>query len=228
MLVRVARQLLAWPGVERLYISIDAPALLAAIPFIVEARASGRIEVLESADSPSQSVLEALDAAALDSRAVLVTTADHALLDDAILSAFFEPSLSGDADLCAGLVARSSIETRFPSARRTYLGFRDEAYSGANLFLFRTARSRRAAEFWKRVENDRKKPWRIARAFGAVTLLLFVLRRLTLAAAMERVSRTVGIRIEAIALPIAEAAVDVDKIEDLELVREILAARRNA
>lgn len=40
---------------------------------------------------------------------------------------------------------------------------------------------------------------------------------------MQRVSRAVGTRVEAIPLEIAEAAVDVDKIADLELVREILA-----
>ena len=225
MLVRVARRLLAWPGVERLYISIDAGELLEPISFIANARAMGQIEILESAGSPSQSVLDALDAAGLDHGPVLVTTADHALLDDAILAAFLEPGMTGGADLYAGLVSRSTIEARFPTAKRTYLGFRDDGYSGANLFLFRTSASRRAAEFWRRVENDRKQPWRIAKAFGLVTLLLFVLRRLDLATAMERVSRTVGIRIEAIPLPIAEAAVDVDKLEDLELVRQILDAR---
>jgi hypothetical protein len=226
MLVRVARRLLSWPSTERLFISIDATELLEPIPFITDARAKGRIEVLESAASPSQSVLEALDAAGLDAGPVLVTTADHALLDDEILAAFFEPSIEGDADLYAGLVARSTIEARFPTAKRTYLRFREDSYSGANLFLFRTPTSRRAAQFWRRVENDRKKPWRIAKAFGFPTLLLFVTRRLTLAQTLERVSRIVGTRVDAIPLAIAEAAVDVDKIEDLELVREILESRR--
>jgi hypothetical protein len=156
-----------------------------------------------------------------------VTTADHALLDDRILDAFLTPSFAGDADLCFGLVSRQVIEARFPAARRTYLRFHDDAYSGANLFLFRSPQSRRAAQFWRRVENHRKQPWRIAKAFGLANLLLFATRRLTLEAAMARASQVVGANIEAIALPIAEAAVDVDKIEDLELVREILAARRS-
>jgi len=228
MLVRVARQLLAWPTVERLLISIDTPEILEAIPFLNDARRDGRIEILRSADSPSQSVLDSLNAAGIDSEAVLVTTADHALLDEAILRSFFAAAYASEASLNVGLVSRSIIEARFPTTKRTYLGFRDDGYSGANLFLFKNTRSCEAAEFWRRVENDRKKPWRIAKAFGIGTLLLFVTRRLTLEAAMRRVSRIVGTSVEAIALPIAEAAVDVDKIEDLELVREILAERRSS
>ena len=42
---------------------------------------------------------------------------------------------------------------------------------------------------------------------------------------MARASKVIGPRVAAVPLPIAEAAVDVDKIEDLELVRSILAAR---
>lgn len=227
MLVRVARQLLDWPTVERLFISIDTPELLEEIPFIRDAIGAGRVKILKSADSPSQSVLEALSAAGLDSGPVLVTTADHALLDTEILSAFFEAAFKSPADLAVALVPRTIIEERFPNAKRTYLGFRDDGYSGGNLFLFKNQKSKHAAEFWRRVENDRKKPWRIARAFGIGTLLLFVMRRLTLEAAMQRVSARVGTHVDAVTLAIAEAAVDVDKIEDWELVREILAERRS-
>jgi hypothetical protein len=210
MLVRVARRLLAWPSVEHLYISIDTPQLLEAIPFIGEAQREGRVTILRSRSSPSQSVIDALEAAEVEAEPVLVTTADHALLDDTILDAFFEPAFASPADLNVGLVSRTIIEQRFPTAKRTYLDFRDDGYSGANLFLFKNRSSREAAAFWRRVENDRKKPWRIAKAFGIGTLVLFMARRLTLENAMERVSGIVGTRVEAIKIPIAEAAVDVE------------------
>mgnify|MGYP000994548613 CR=1 FL=1 len=135
-------------------------------------------------------------------------------------------SEKSSADLCLGLVPRSVIRVRFPEARRTYLKFRGEAYSGANLFYFRTEASREAALFWQRVEGLRKRPWRIARAFGLRNLARFLMRRLTLPQAFVQVSRVLGIRAEAIPLPQAEAAVDVDKLDDLILVRKILAERR--
>lgn len=225
MLLRVVRRLLARPGLGRVLVNIDRPDLLEALPGWKALAETDRARVLRSTPSPSQSVLESLDAAGLDDGPVLVTTADHALLDDAMLDAFFTRAERREADLHLALVPSAVIRARFPEAKRTYLRFRDEAYSGANLFLFRTPVARRAALFWQRVEHERKHPWRLARAFGLANLVRFATRRLDLDQAMTRASQVVGARIDAVALEIAEAAVDVDKVEDLELVRAILGAR---
>lgn len=228
MLARVVRQLLAWPSIEHVLINIDAPELLSIDPVFEQWAASGQVEIVRSTDSPSQSVLESLEQAGLGEGPVLVTTADHALLDAAMLSAFFEASERSAVDLCLALVPRQAIQARFPEAKRTYLRFKNESYSGANLFLFRTPQAKDAALFWRRVESQRKQPWRIARAFGLTNLILFLTRRLDLSAAFERVSRVIGIRVRAIELTQAEAAVDVDKIDDLVLVRRILEDRKRA
>ena len=124
-----------------------------------------------------------------------------------------------------GVVAESVLRATYPSTTRTYLRFRDGGYSGANLFAFRSPQALRAAEFWVRAEAFRKQPWRLASAFGPMTLLLFASRRLSLEEALERASRAIGCRIRAVPLPFAEAAIDVDRPSDLDLVSEILAAR---
>jgi 2-C-methyl-D-erythritol 4-phosphate cytidylyltransferase len=226
MLQRVVKRLLAWPSIERVLVNIDEPALLETLPELARLRDADAVEFMRSTDSPSQSVLESLARLDLAQGPILVTTADHALLDETMLARLFSESARRGADLTFGLVSRTTIEARFPETRRTYLRFRDGAFSGANLFFFQTPGSAQAAAFWRRVESERKYPWRIARAFGLTNLLLFLTRRLDLDNAMARASRIIGAHIEAIELPTAEAAVDVDKIEDLELVREILAARR--
>jgi GTP:adenosylcobinamide-phosphate guanylyltransferase len=227
MLLRVVERLNAWPTIQRILINIDEPALLHDLPDLMTLHEKGVVEFMKSTDSPSRSVMESLVWADLERGPVLVTTADHALLDDEMLGMFFRENARIDADLTFGLVSRTTIEARFPDAKRTYLRFRDGAFSGANLFLFRTPNAERTAAFWRRVESERKHPWRIARAFGIGTLLLFLTRRLNLDAALVRASKVIGARVQAIRLSIAEAAVDVDKIEDLELVRRILAERRN-
>ena len=225
MLLRVVRRLVARPTIERVLINIDEPALLEDLPELVGLRDSGVVEFMASTDSPSSSVLESLAWADLEAGPALVTTADHALLDDAMLDAFFRDSDCTDADLTLALVPRTVIEARFPETRRTYLRFSNEGYSGANLFLFQRPAAARAASFWRRVESQRKRPWRIARAFGYANLVLFLTRRLDLESAFERASKVIGAKIQAIPLDIAEAAIDVDKIEDLELVRRILSQR---
>jgi GTP:adenosylcobinamide-phosphate guanylyltransferase len=168
-------------------------------------------------------VLQVLHAIPTDTP-LLVTTADHALLTPEMVQGFLMEAERGGGDLAFGLVAASRIRARFPKSQRTYIPFRGESYSGANLFAFRTREAWRGAEFWTRVEESRKKPWRLARAFGPIALILFLLRLLDLDSAMRRVSHVVGTRIQAVVLPFAEAAVDVDKWSDLILVREILSS----
>jgi 2-phospho-L-lactate guanylyltransferase (CobY/MobA/RfbA family) len=224
MLVRVVRALRASSSVDRIAVSIDDRGAFEAIAELRELKAHGEISCHASLPSPSRSVQDALNDGALGDR-VLVTTADHALMTPKIIDHFAACADQSDADLVVGVVAESVLRAAYPSTTRTYLRFRDGGYSGANLFAFRSQQALRAAEFWVKAEAFRKQPWRLARAFGPMTLLLFALRRLSLEEALERASHAIGCRIRAVPLPFAEAAIDVDRPSDLALVSEILSAR---
>lgn len=219
MLERVLGTLRSHPRIGSIRLSIDEPQLVEGEDGIV----------LRAADSPSQSVLEALDSRppATALRPVLLTTADHALLDRDILDAFLDGSDTSEADLTVGLVEERTVRAAFPDSERTYLRFRGGGVSGANLFALRTPAARWAIEFWRDVEQRRKRPWRLAAAFGPTTLLLFALRRLSLEDGFARASRVLGLHAQPILLPFAHAAIDVDKPADLELVERILAERRS-
>ncbi len=69
---------------------------------------------------------------------LLVTTADHALLDPAMIADFC--AKADGADVAIGLVEQRSLMARLPSTQRTWLKFRGGAYSGANLFAFGSRR----------------------------------------------------------------------------------------
>ena len=219
MLERVIRALEASRTIDRIAVSIDAPELLSDFEALAARVKDGSLEVLESESSPSASVLAALPAEG----GLLVTTADHALLDAELVDHFVSAAESGEPDVAIGLVSETVLRARFPEAQRTYLAFRGERYSGANLFAFRTPEARRAAEFWLRAEHFRKRPWRLVSTFGPLSLALFLTRRMTLARALERASHVIGARVRAVELERAEAAIDVDKLADLQLVEEILA-----
>jgi CTP:molybdopterin cytidylyltransferase MocA len=75
------------------------------------------------------------------------------------------------------------------------------------------------------MERHRKRPWRLVAAIGPLTLLRFLAGRLTLDAALRRLSRIVGATVRAVDMPFAEAAIDVDKPADLALAERILAQR---
>lgn len=222
LLVRVVRALLDSPRIGRILVSLDDPALIASLPELAGLAAEGRLAVLASGANLSRSVADGFDAAGAP---LLVTTADHALLEPAMVAALLDAAEGTGADVAAGLTSEWAIAQSYPETRRTYLRFRDGGFSGANLFALRTAAARGAVDLWAQVERDRKQPWRIARAFGPGLLVSYLLRLWTLEEAMARVSKRLALRAVAVPIPIAEAAIDVDKPADLDLVEAILARR---
>ncbi len=224
MLLRVVEALSASGAVGRIVLSIDAAALDQAPPAFAERRRAGGLEIQATAATPSASVkaaAEALD----DPFPLLITTADHALLTPDLVDRFCAGAEATGADIVAGLTQARVITRSYPATRRTYLRFRDGRRSGANLFAVLDAAGMPAVDFWRRVEAERKRPWRMARAFGLRPLLAYLLGLLSLDGAMREASRVLGVRAGAVDLPFAEAAIDVDKAADLELAERILEQR---
>jgi len=226
MLLRVLRALQTSPSVGDIRLSIDSAEALAGVPELAEELAEGRLALHHSLSSPSRSVAHALGE--LGARPVLVTTADHALLTPEIVEHFAAEARESDADALVGVVARSVLKTAYPESPRTYVPLRGEAWSGANLFAFRTPRARRAAEFWVRAEQHRKKPWRLLGAVGPGAALRFALGRLDLDGACRQLSLACGCRVQALPLPFPEAAIDVDRAADVELATRILKTRERS
>lgn len=200
-------------GIERIAVSADDAAVVAL------ARSLGA-EVFAPQPGPSASVA---DAFARLGAPLLVTTADHALLRPEWVRDFLADT-SESADLAVLLARRDAVERALPGSRRTWLRFADGDWSGCNLFLLARPQAGAAIDTWRTVEANRKRPWRIAARLGVGTLLGYVLGRLTLAEAIARLGRRVGIAATAVAAHDGLAAVDVDKVEDLADVRCILDA----
>jgi hypothetical protein len=218
----VLRTLRASPRIGEILVSIDEPHLLEELPGLAGMLEAEDFRVTASKGSPSLSVASGLRELRRGGAAALVTTADHALLSTEMVGYFLDAADEAAADVAIALVSASLLQSRFPESKRTYLRLRGESYSGANLFRFRIPEGLPAVEFWVDVEDHRKSPLRLVRQFGLTTLALFALRRLDLRAAMKRASRVIGVEVAAVEMPFAEAAIDVDKLSDLEQVRQIL------
>ncbi|WP_299617638.1 NTP transferase domain-containing protein [Pelagibius sp.] len=222
MVARVVAALAASPWIGRIALSLNDPALAAQIPGFQALIDQRRLTALATAESPSRSVLAALEGLD-DPFPLLIATADHALLSPAMVDHICAASAGADLDLAVGVTGSALLLRRYPQSKRTYLSFRDERYSGSNLFTLMTPTATAAVDLWKRAEQQRKRPWRIAAVFGPALLLNYLLRRLTLDQALARISQRLGLTVAAVKMPFAEAAIDVDKPEDLALVEEILA-----
>jgi len=227
VLERVLDALAARPFTRRI-VSGPAAAVLANAPDLAARLQDGGWLWLEPAASPAASALAAL-AEVPPGVPVLLTTGDHALLTPAVLDAFWrgaEALRAGDsADLAIGFVPLERVRARFPGVRRTPLRFRDVEVCTCNLFALLTPSAAGVIGLWRRVEQDRKRPWRMVRLLGPWALVRFLLGRVTLDEALGRLGRIAGARIRPIWLDEPEAAVDVDSVADWQLVERVVAER---
>jgi GTP:adenosylcobinamide-phosphate guanylyltransferase len=206
MIARVLRALWDCPSIGHIAISASNPDCLSPV--------CGQTEILPAASGPSTSVMRA---AKYLGTPLLVTTADHALLQAEWISYFL--SHLPDADIVAAVAREEIINAALPETQRTYLRFRDQAISGCNLFYLANDKALNAVQFWQSLEADRKAPIKLLRKLGPVFALRYALGRLTLSDALEALGQRAGAKPGLVDMPFGLAAVDVDKPSDLALVR---------
>jgi molybdopterin-guanine dinucleotide biosynthesis protein A len=197
----------------------DQMAAESPVTLLIEA---GIVDWCEPRPTPSTSAYTAMQRIP-DDIPVLVTTADHPLLTAEIVDRFCGQSLSRGVDATVGLAPYGLVKAAFPDMKKTVLRFRDGEYCGCNLFAFLTTEGRRMADYWRRVETQRKNPIKIIRILGWGAVIKYLLGWLTLHGAIETLSRRLHLNLGAVILPYAEAAIDIDSVADLAIVSEILS-----
>jgi hypothetical protein len=172
--------------------------------------------------TPSSSASAALELIARDTP-VLLTTADHALLQPEVVDHFCRQAAASGCDVVAALASHEVTVARFPGMRRTRTRFSDGAVCGCNLYAFLTPAGRIAADFWRRVESHRKRPLKMIAELGWTAVLRYALGLLPLRQAIGHVSDRMGIRVGALMIPFPEAAVDVDSVSDWRFAQRIVS-----
>jgi GTP:adenosylcobinamide-phosphate guanylyltransferase len=201
-----------------------------------------RVIVFAQKDGPVRKALEGLDRVEVsESRATIadtmlalchdpatpwplfVTTADHALLDPGMVEEF--AGRAEGADIGIGVVQKKRLEGRLPGSKRTWLGFRGEAVTGANLFWLASPKVAKAVELWRSVEQDRKSAWRLVALLGPVWLAMAALRIAGLDDLIDRLSGRLGLKLRIVRLTNPLAGVDVDSVADHALAEAIIEGR---
>jgi len=186
---------------------------------------SGGIHWMSPHATPATSAAAAL-ATLPEDAPVLLTTGDHALLSPDMVRHFVDQASALGVDVAVALAPHALVQGAYPRTRRTVLKFSDGHYCGCNLFAFLSPRGRRMARIWKQVEADRKNPIRVIGLVGIGAMALYALHLLSLEGAVRRISRQAGVAAGVVTMPFAEAAIDVDTVADLDLVRAIAAGTR--
>jgi GTP:adenosylcobinamide-phosphate guanylyltransferase len=182
------------------------------------------VKLFDGLATPSASVNHVI-ARTSDCMPLLITTGDHPLLTTDIVDEFCQRSLSRNCDVTAAVVPADLVRRAFPDSNRTYLRFRERAYSGCNLFGLLTSAGLAAPAWWARIEEQRKRPWRMVSMLGPAVLVRFALGRLSLATIEKYASRKMGLKVAAIVMSQPEAGYDVDTVDHLKVADAVLRSK---
>jgi GTP:adenosylcobinamide-phosphate guanylyltransferase len=128
-----------------------------------------------------------------------------------------------DRDVYYHVIQREVMEKRYPGCKRTWTRLKgmevcggDMNVGGIRLLLGEDT------DIWDKITDARKSPLKQAALVGYDTAFLLLTGRLTLEKAETNIMKRLNITGKAILCPYAEIGMDVDKLFQLELVREDL------
>ena len=221
MLAHVLGALAEAPGVGTVTVVAQDTA-----PFAAEKDIAGacrHVEWHNSTGSIADAIRHALEAA---NGPLFVTTADNVLLTPAIVNQFLAES--DRSDVSVGMVERSQVEAAGYLTKRTWLKFRGGHWSGCNVFRLDGAQVLPLVEFWRGLEQDRKKGFKLIGTFGPGLFMGAALRLIDIHGFAARAASRFGLSATVVQMKAAEACIDADKPSDIPVIEEILAARQAA
>jgi len=162
---------------------------------------------------------------------VLVTTADIPFITPEAIEDFAAASLERHADIAYPIVTLASCRKRFVGMKRTSVRFREGVFTGGNIMLLRTEFVRSQPERIRQAYAARKDVLRLGALLGPALLLRLLVSQtiapsvLTLPIAEAAVARVLGnsARVAAIVTDYPEIGTDIDKPEDIEIARRLMA-----
>lgn len=134
-------------------------------------------------------------------------------------------AMQTDEDAYYNLITRQVMEARYPNSRRSYTKLRDVEVCGGDMNVLRTLTMTAKDDVWERIIAARKNALKQASLIGFDTLILVLLRLITLEKATQMICKRLNIKGRGMLCPYAEVGMDVDKPHQLEIMRADLANR---
>jgi len=225
MVERVVQTLLDSECFERILISIEDEHVLQDLTLARRWLKDGTIEVVPSAGNLADSLV-GLTKVVSQPLPLVITTADNALHTPELVRDFVAAFARCKGDAAVAVTRESTVLDEYPDGKFGFYRFRDGGYSFCNLFGVSQSGGLEAAKIFRTGGQFRKRPWRMLKVFGVLTLILYKWRLLKLDSFAHRITRNLGITIDLVLLPYAFGPIDVDNPTTFKFSERILKERR--
>lgn len=154
---------------------------------------------------------------------VLFSTADIPLLTGPVVDTFVDQCRPFDRLAYYNVVTRETMENRFPHSDRTFVRLHETEIAGGDLILAQSRILDTNQALWEALSDARKHAWQLARIVGFRTLLRLLLHRLSLPEVEQLAGDMFAAPIRILISLHPELAMDVDKPEQVDLLRRHLS-----
>lgn len=154
---------------------------------------------------------------------VLLASSDIPTIRGYMVDWVVEKAMQTDEDIYYNVITRSVMEARFPTSKRSYTKLKDVEVCGGDMNVIRSITASTNDELWQKIIASRKNVFKQAALIGYDTLVLLLLKRITLDQAVKKVTKKLSISGRPLICPYAEVGMDVDKPHQLEIIRADLS-----
>jgi len=183
-------------------------------------RLTKKADVIDAGDDLIERIYKALEL--VETEYVLLLPVDVPLVDEKVVDGFIEECMNLGGDAFYPIIRQEVIEARFPGTRRTYGRLKEGVFTGGNIFLVKKDLFYINRRFIEEIYQARKSSLKMARIAGLSVLLKGLFGRLKVEDAERRVSRLFNdARLKSVVTIYPELGIDVDKDEDLEILRKL-------
>lgn len=158
---------------------------------------------------------------------VLIVSSDIPGITGEMVDWVVNTDMQTDLDIYYHLIQRDVMEKRYPGCKRTWTHLKDLEVCGGDMNMGRLSLLlREDIDIWHKITDARKSPVKQAALVGFDTAFLLLTGQLTLDKAETNIMKRLNLTGKAILCPYAEVGMDVDKMFQLELMREDLKKRQ--
>jgi GTP:adenosylcobinamide-phosphate guanylyltransferase len=156
-------------------------------------------------------------------RHVLLVSSDIPGITGEMVDWLVNTDMQTDLDVYYHLIQRQAMEKRYPGCKRTWTKLKGMEICGGDMNVARLKLLLgEDTDIWHKITDARKSPLKQAALVGFDTAFLLLTGQLTLDKAETNIMKRLNITGKAIVCPYAEVGMDVDKLFQLELMREDL------
>ncbi|MGM0445039.1 MAG: NTP transferase domain-containing protein [Bacillota bacterium] len=152
---------------------------------------------------------------------ILIITSDIPLITTKIIEDFIKKcELEKKHDLFYPVISKEINLKKYPEVERTYVHLKEGIFTGGNMVLVSPEIIQGPLDWYDKILNLRKKPFKMSQMLGFKFIIKFIFRQLSIKEVENRISDIIGHKCKALIVESPEIGFDVDKPSDLKMMKE--------